>query len=141
MAKQYITNLPKEIPDSYFDNLDGEVFPNVKALINNEYSEIEKIAVTEAVSNIKALSNIFFRNSNKTNARSLLKMFKPNHKMYVFEVPEKADKDAYGKPISTECANTFQEMELAMEMAEGRGCKPESCYHEASKLLRVYRTL
>lgn len=139
----YVVSIPENIPANLFGNLGGTVNNQRRATLSRGYSRLQKMTSTVAETPVKALANSIFRvlsnDSNQVVPKDILTMLEGNVDSYVFEVPAKDNYGADGKRISERTAKSFRESELAIEMGHARNCRPEDCYHEAARLMDVYR--
>ena len=87
----YHINLPRTIPRSIFERLNGDVHDGIVRRIDDGYSDVTKDTYSEASTPLEALSNLFVRQlGNGINARSLIKMFRPDADKYAVLEPVQA---------------------------------------------------
>lgn len=103
------------------------------------YQTIPKLGKTTAANPKDALGHFFFKylGTRKTTAKSMINLFSPYAERYVFEVPKIETHDAKGKRMSLKESSIFQAMDLALEMAEKRNCRPEDCYGDALEIVAL----
>jgi hypothetical protein len=132
--KPYVISLPESFPEQVLSNSfydEGRL-----KQIANIYSGLTKRTVTRAASSRDALGHLFFREiDSRSDARMFSGMFSPNADLYAFKVPSL---DLSGDYNVSE-AREFRMMQLAIDIAEARGVKPESVCREASDLLKLFR--
>jgi len=138
---EYVISLPREITHGLYDYLDGELNDAIKRNLSNVYSKVPKVARTIAESPRDALGHLFTRTLGKgVETSSLIKMFGAESGAYVFEVPERWHRDMNRREIPPRTVDSFQEMELAIELArvrEGDRGDPIDYHSEAVSLLRA----
>ena len=136
----YVIKLPHAIPDDLFSNLAGDVNNDLKRLISNDYSRVQKLDETEAETPRKAITQVLFRRlGDGRQSRVFTRIFGRTAGQYAFTVPEKGYNDAEtGKRLSPQAIDTFQKMELAIDIAEARGQRPEDCYGDAVDMVNLH---
>lgn len=144
---EYIVQLPQNIPEELFEVLSG-AHNGIRAKIRTTYGQLEKVASTNARNREEAIRNIISRqvDSQSVGRKSLIKMFNCASKEYAFEIPKKEAYDLLGKRIPDKTAETFQTMELAIEIAETMNEKypriaygPKDFHDKACALLKAYK--
>jgi len=142
----YAITLPRTLPSRFFDYLGEGAHNGIRSAIDSAYNGLSKIARTHADNPAEALGNVVFREArqkkiNPRTASSILKMLVTSNGRYAFEIPEKRAYDAEGHKLDAHETETAQIMDLAIELAEARSCRPEDCFSEASKLIVSGRML
>lgn len=138
--------LPSRIPANLFASLNC-VNDDIRRSIVKTYKTLEKIGLTDADTPIRAVRQIFTRQADtqQVNIKSLLKMFQTYAGRCVFNPPVRDNYDAKGRQLDARTANTFEAMELAVEIARSlsrldeRIYRPESFYSKAASLLENER--
>ena len=131
--------IPSDLVEEFFEREGGT---HVFACLRNEFSGLPKKVKLSAESPAQALDLLFGGNlAGEVAVQELSRLFFNTADRYAFEIPEKPSVDSEGKNLTKGRRDTFQGMELAINMAAARGCNPEDCFQEATEALnRAYTT-
>lgn len=137
--KVYIYRLPVIINMTKYGILLPEILPGIirdNYDVRAEYSSIEKIAVTEAVSPKDALNHVIFRSvKNKKLGRIISVLISNNDKYEIYEIP--IVENELGTKLTLRDKNYYESEILTIEMASSRRQSEDKCRSIARKLVEM----
>jgi len=133
--KPYAIILPYDIDEEMFEILNYAP-GKIRCNLIRDYENINAINTTIATTPKAALSNIIFRELGKgINAKSIVKMLRPEIEKQVFEIPEF---DNQNGELTKDQADILRNYELASLIAEKKASTPNKQYFTARDTLKKY---